>query len=90
MVLETPTDRKNSEGKNVEDKGVWATEIKMLESLVGMDTDSDGFRKLERELQAEGKVERDRIQGQVDQRGSKKSAKGVKKKKSTTSDDESE
>jgi AP endonuclease-1 len=90
MVLETPTDRKNGEGKNVEDKGVWATEIKLLESLVGMDTDSDGFRKLERELQAEGKVERDRIQGQVDQRGSKKSAKGGKKKKSTTSDDESE
>jgi AP endonuclease-1 len=89
MVLETPTDRKNSEGKNVEDKSVWATEIKLLESLVGMDTTSERFKKLERELQEQGKVERDRIQGQVDKRVGKKTGKG-KKKQPTTSDDESE
>ncbi|KJZ79072.1 hypothetical protein HIM_01223 [Hirsutella minnesotensis 3608] len=75
MVLETPIDRKGPDGKSVEDKQVWADEIKLLESLVGMDPDGDGFRAKEAELQAQGAEERARIQGQVD----KKSAKDAKK-----------
>ena len=77
MVLETPIDRKGPDGKDFEDRQVWADEIKLLESLIGMDPESDEFRDKERELQAEGAKERKRLQEQVD----KKSAKDAKKKK---------
>jgi AP endonuclease-1 len=73
MVLETPIDVKDKDtGKEVPDKSIWATEIKLLESLVGMDPDCEEFRKLENELQAKGKLERDRVQDQVDRKGQKK------------------
>jgi AP endonuclease-1 len=86
MVLETPIDRKDDNGKTVEDKSVWAAEIKLLESLVGMDPESDEFKTLDRKLQAEGKAERDRVQDQVNRRG----AKGKKgKKKQVETEDES-
>ncbi|KAH7034975.1 xylose isomerase-like protein [Microdochium trichocladiopsis] len=75
MVLETPIDRKGPDGKTVEDKQVWADEIKLLESLIGMDPESDDFKTLEAELHAKGAGERGRIQEQVD----RKSAKGEKK-----------
>lgn len=86
MVLETPIDKKDDKGKSIEDKQVWADEIKLLESLIGMDADSDEFTALEKKLQARGAAERKRIQEQVD----KKSAKGGKKaagKKKKTNDD---
>jgi AP endonuclease-1 len=79
MVLETPIDKKDDKGKTVEDKQVWADEIKLLESLIGMDADSDEFRKLEEELHMKGESERQRIQGQVDKK-SQKGSKVVKKK----------
>lgn len=63
MVLETPIDRPapgGAEGKTIEDQGVWAREIKLLESLVGMDVEGDRFRELERDLAAEGKAMRDK------------------------------
>lgn len=62
MVLETPTDRKDpeNEGKTVEDKRVWAGEIKMLEDLVGMDTEGEDFKKYEGLLSERGKEERDK------------------------------
>ncbi|KAM4059348.1 xylose isomerase-like TIM barrel domain-containing protein [Hirsutella rhossiliensis] len=75
MVLETPIDRKGADGKTVEDKQIWADEIKLLESLVGMDPEGDDFRAKEAGLQATGAGERSRIQDQVD----KKSAKDAKK-----------
>jgi AP endonuclease-1 len=77
LILETPIDVKGKDGKSVEDHSVWAREIKLLESLVGMDTESDEFKKLEKELHAQGKAERDRVQEQVD----KKTSKAQKKKK---------
>jgi AP endonuclease-1 len=75
MVLETPIDRKAADGKTVEDKQVWADEIKLLESLIGMDAEGDAFRKLEKELQARGADERSKIQAQVDKKDGKQSKK---------------
>ncbi|KAI1455639.1 AP endonuclease [Annulohypoxylon moriforme] len=97
MVLETPIDRKGADGKSYEDKQVWADEIKLLESLIGMDAEGDEFKALEKRLQAEGAAERGKIQDQVD-RKSAKDAKKTKaapkkkalrgKKKAETSEDE--
>ena len=93
MVLETPIDRKDDKGKTFEDKQVWADEIKLLESLIGMDPESAEFKAKEEELQAVGADERRKIQEQVDKKAtkdSKKSAPGKKrgKKKAAESDDE--
>ncbi|MCJ1384314.1 hypothetical protein MMC17_007430 [Xylographa soralifera] len=62
LVLETPIDSKDSEGKTIEDKNIWATEIKLLESLIGMDPQSDDFKTLERDLAAKGAQERQKLQ----------------------------
>lgn len=58
MVLETPIERTDDAGKTVEDRGVWAREIKMLEGLMGMDTAGEEFVALERELADRGEAER--------------------------------
>jgi len=78
MVLETPIDIEQN-GKKIEDKGIWAREIKLLETLVGMDADSEEFKKLESDLHEEGSNERERIGGQVE-RKKEKDTKGAKKK----------
>lgn len=77
MVLETPIDSPDPKDpkKTVDDKGIWAREIKLLESLVGMDVESEEFKKLNSELQERGKSERERVQDQVDRREEKKKAK---------------
>ncbi|QDS78135.1 hypothetical protein FKW77_004544 [Venturia effusa] len=81
MVLETPIDVKDKDtGKEVPDKSIWAKEIKLLEKLVGMDTESDEFLKLEKELQEKGISERERVQAQVDKREEKKKPKEKKSK----------
>ncbi|KAJ3495136.1 hypothetical protein NLG97_g3608 [Lecanicillium saksenae] len=94
MVLETPIDKKDNKGKSIEDKQVWADEIKLLESLIGMDADSEEFAALEKKLQAQGAAERQRIQDQVDKKGAKggaKKAAGAKKKtKNADTDDEND
>ncbi|KAH6895126.1 xylose isomerase-like protein [Thelonectria olida] len=97
MVLETPIDRKDAAtGKSVEDKQVWADEIKLLERLVGMDPEGDEFKALEEDLQAKGAEERDKIQDQVDRKAAKdakkgtRGKKGAKKKAKDETDDESE
>ncbi|KAF4947205.1 hypothetical protein FGADI_10513 [Fusarium gaditjirri] len=94
MVLETPIDRPGADGKSVEDKKVWATEIKLLERLVGMDAETKEFKDLEIELQAQGESERNKIRDQVDRKMAKDAKKGAKKggkwKKKDDSDDESE
>ncbi|KAM5436402.1 DNA-(apurinic or apyrimidinic site) lyase [Microsporum ferrugineum] len=73
MVLETPIDRpvEGSGGsakgkKTVEDKSVWAAEIKLLESLIGMDPESEEFLALEAKLAAEGEEERAKHQAMFD------------------------
>ncbi|KAF5228506.1 hypothetical protein FANTH_14491 [Fusarium anthophilum] len=94
MVLETPIDRPGADEKSVEDKKVWANEIKLLERLVGMDAETEEFKGLEKELQAQGESERNKIQDQVDRKMAKDAKKGTKKggkrKKKDDSDDESE
>lgn len=96
MVLETPIDKKDDKGKSVEDKQVWADEIKLLESLVGMDPDGEEFAALEVELQERGAGERKRLQEQVDKKakagakGKKAAAGGKKKKRGADSDEDSD
>jgi len=68
MVLETPIDKKGADGKSVEDKSVWATEIKLLESLIGADPESDLFKIDEKRLFESGAGERNKIQAQVDKK----------------------
>ncbi|KAI9863751.1 MAG: hypothetical protein M1824_006348 [Vezdaea acicularis] len=68
MVLETPIDRKDADGKDIEDKRVWAQEIKLLESLVGMDVQSKEFRRLEKELAERGMEERKKYQDQFERK----------------------
>ncbi|KAJ4347202.1 DNA-(apurinic or apyrimidinic site) lyase [Didymosphaeria variabile] len=91
MVLETPIDKKDENGKKFEDKSVWAREIKMLEQLVGMDVESDEFKKWEADLHEEGASERERVGEQVKKR-EEKNAKPKKKrgKKKAESEDEDE
>ncbi|KAF2228047.1 xylose isomerase-like protein [Elsinoe ampelina] len=103
MVLETPTEMLDDEGNAIKDKdglmsgeqkSVWAQEIKLLESLTGMDIESEEFKTLETKLAGKGRKERARIQDQVDRRGEKKTkSKGGKKKgkkDAETSDEESD
>lgn len=97
MVLETPIDKKDASGKTVEDRQVWADEIKLLESLIEMDAESDEFQKLAEKLQKSGAAERKRVQEQVDKKAEKdakkaapkgKAVKGRKKKAETDEDSE--
>lgn len=85
MVLETPVSVTGEGGKKIEDKGIWAREIKMLEKLVGMDAASDEFKELEAELQKEGEGERERIGGQVERRRTKDTPLKKKDKRKTES-----
>ncbi|GAB7346688.1 hypothetical protein MBLNU459_g1808t1 [Dothideomycetes sp. NU459] len=87
MVLETPIEVrdldgnlvKDAKGKETEDKGIWAREIKLLESLVDMDVDSDEFNEAEHRLQKMGAAERSRVADQVERRGEKQKAAQEKK-----------
>ena len=101
IVLETPIDRKDEEtGKDVEDKGVWAREIKMLEQLIATDADSDDFRALEKDLADKGAEERMKLQEQYDrkvekdkkaaEKGQMKLQFGKKKKKESEQGSDSE
>jgi AP endonuclease 1 len=90
MVLETPIDKKGPDGKTFEDKQVWADEIKLLESLIGMDAESDGFKALERTLSAKGEEERKRLQDQVDRKAAKDAKKGTKGKRKSKKAEETE
>ncbi|KKA23105.1 DNA (Apurinic or apyrimidinic site) lyase, endon uclease [Rasamsonia emersonii CBS 393.64] len=52
----------------IEDKSVWAREIKLLESLIGMDPESAEFRTLEAQLAEEGRAEREKYQEQYERK----------------------
>ena len=86
LILETPCERADPADpkgkKTLEDKGVWAREIKLLESLVGMDIEGEEFKRLERELSDRGKAERAKLQKQVDEAEKKRSRKAEKGQKS--------
>ncbi|TVY27878.1 DNA-(apurinic or apyrimidinic site) lyase [Lachnellula hyalina] len=96
MVLETPIDKKGDDGKMVEDKGVWATEIKLLEGLIGTDPETEDFEVEEQRLQDLGADEREKFQGQVDKKKQKtldsmfKKASPKKKAKKDIDEDEDE
>lgn len=93
MVLETPIDVVTADGKKDEDKGIWAREIKLLESLVGMDIDSMEFVGLEENLQKQGIKERQKVQDQVGRKKAKDAkgktkGKGKRAKKQKSDDEE--
>lgn len=101
MVLETPIDHTDEEtGKDVEDKGVWAREIKMLEGLIGVDAEGDEFKTMEKELADEGAEERAKYQEQFErkvekdkkalEKGQTRLQFGKKKKKNKGSDEGSD
>jgi AP endonuclease-1 len=94
MILETPIDRPVVEEENdgaaadkktkkkpktVEDKSIWAREIKLLESLIGMDVESEEFRELEKRLADEGEEEREK-QMEIYERKKKEREDAEKKK----------
>ncbi|KAK4165701.1 xylose isomerase-like protein [Cladorrhinum sp. PSN259] len=88
MVLETPIEEKGPDGKTVENKKIWADEIKLLESLIGMEADSKEFAVMEVELQSKGKSERDKYQEQVNKKAIKDGKKGTRGKKKTVKKEE--
>ncbi|KAJ5783627.1 uncharacterized protein N7518_009304 [Penicillium psychrosexuale] len=68
----------------VPDPGVWVGEIKLLESLIGMDPEGEEFRALEARLSEEGRAEREKHQEQYERKleaDEKKKAKGPGKAK---------
>ncbi|KAL8645247.1 MAG: hypothetical protein Q9210_006817 [Variospora velana] len=54
--------------KTIEDKRIWAREIKLLESLIGMDANSEEFLALERGLADQGAEERKKYQEAYDRK----------------------
>ncbi|EON97918.1 putative dna-(apurinic or apyrimidinic site) lyase 1 protein [Phaeoacremonium minimum UCRPA7] len=81
MVLETPIDRKGPDGKVIEDRQIWADEIKLLESLIGADAESADFKAKEKSLQEKGAAERTKLQDQVDRKAEKDAKKAAPKKR---------
>ncbi|KAL8836222.1 MAG: hypothetical protein Q9170_002999 [Blastenia crenularia] len=57
--------------KTIEDKSIWAREIKLLESLIGMDPDGEEFLRLEKELADQGAEERKKYQEAFDRKVAK-------------------
>ena len=97
MVLETPIDKRDpdDEKKTIEDKSIWAKEIKTLEELIGMDVESDEFKRKESELSEQGREERAKHWEQHERKlekgakaaakeGTKKAGQSIAKGKQTT------
>ncbi|KAK5050587.1 hypothetical protein LTR84_003869 [Exophiala bonariae] len=82
LILETPSEKadpSDPKGKKMmEDKSVWAKEIKLLESLVDMDPESQDFKSLEKDLSNKGKKERAEMQAQFDKKQEKENKKLAK------------
>ncbi|KAK5946184.1 DNA-(apurinic or apyrimidinic site) lyase [Knufia obscura] len=83
LILETPCEKPDPEDpkKTIDDKTVWSREIKMLESLIGMDPESDEYKKLESDLADQGKDERDKMIQWVAEREKKEREKEEKARK---------
>lgn len=75
LILETSCGRIDPSDptgkKSIDDKGVWAREIKLLESLIGMDPEGDEFKQLEQELSEKGRAAREKMQKAIDQKNDK-------------------
>lgn len=52
----------------IPDPGVWAREIKLLESLIGMNPEGEEFRSLEARLAEEGREMREKMQEQFERK----------------------
>lgn len=97
LVLETPTTNtddngdpvKDEKGKEKEDSGTWACEIKLLESLVDMDVESEEFLTLEAALARKGEKERKRVGDQAERRKEKDAKKAAKGRQKKSQDDDS-
>lgn len=59
---------KQPKEKTIEDKSIWAREIKLLESLIGMDAESEEFKVLEKGLADQGAEERKKYQEAYDRK----------------------
>lgn len=85
LILETPCEKpdpKDPTGKKtLEDKSVWAGEIKLLERLIGMDAGGEEFRALEKELAERGRGEREKMQKLFDEKREKERKKAEKELK---------
>jgi AP endonuclease-1 len=101
LVLETPIDDRQADGtpvldgkgKQKESKEIWAQEIKLLESMVGMDVESDEFLTMEKALARKGESERKKLAEQQErkkEKEAKKAAKGMKGEKKLKKQDETE
>ncbi|KAK6540689.1 hypothetical protein TWF694_008082 [Orbilia ellipsospora] len=75
MVLETPL-----EGDDV---SMWAKEIKLLESLVGLEPDDPKFLALEKEYADKGAIERKAVLDKLDKKENEKAEKEARKKERT-------
>lgn len=64
----------------VPDHGVWAREIKLLESLIGMDPEGEEFRVLEAKLSEEGREMREKQMEQYERKLETEKKKEVKAK----------
>ncbi|KIW10812.1 hypothetical protein PV08_10111 [Exophiala spinifera] len=84
LILETPCERPDPSDpkgkKTIDDKNVWATEIKLLESLIGMDVDGETFKTLEKDLADKGRQERETMQKQFDKKTEEQKKKAAKEK----------
>lgn len=69
---------KASSAATVADPSVWAREIALLESLIGMDAESAEFRSLEKKLADEGKTMREKHQEQFERKAATEEKKRVK------------
>ena len=72
-------DKDKQKPKMIEDKSIWATEIKLLESLVGMDVRGVEYKRLEAELAERGREEREKVEAAMEVKRVKEERKMVKK-----------
>ncbi|KAI5295254.1 hypothetical protein KEM52_001919 [Ascosphaera acerosa] len=87
LILETPLEKLDATtGKTADDLSIWADEIKLLESLIGMDLESKQFTTLEKSLSEKGKTERAKHQTQFDKKQEEAKRKEEKAKQRSLKD----
>ncbi|WEW58094.1 DNA-(apurinic or apyrimidinic site) lyase [Emydomyces testavorans] len=79
-VRTTKKTKTKKKPRMIEDKSIWVREIKLLESLIGMDPNSEEFKSLEAKLAEEGREEREKHQALFDKKKEKEMAKDAKQK----------